>query len=121
MPEIQSKLNSANSQFLFSNEAELLSEGSLQKSIYKLYYTEKTPELTGGVVDEARADLGTLGSGSAGQPVVSLTMNGDGARTWSRVTGANVGEIAIVLDKKVHMAPLNKRKNTQRQNSNRRF
>ena len=30
MPEIQSKLNSANSQFLFSNEAELLSEGSLQ-------------------------------------------------------------------------------------------
>ena len=106
MPEIQSKLNSANSQFLFSNEAELLSEGSLQKSIYKLYYTEKTPELTGGVVDEARADLGTLGSGSAGQPVVSLTMNSDGARTWSRVTGANVGErIAIVLDKKVHMAP----------------
>ena len=33
-------------------------------------------------------------------------MNSDGARTWSRVTGANVGErIAIVLDKKVHMAP----------------
>ena len=39
--------DSANSQFLFSNEAELISEGSLQKSIYKLYYTEKTPELTG--------------------------------------------------------------------------
>ena len=105
-PEIQSKLNSANSQFLFSNEAELISEGSQQKSIYKLYYTERAPELTGGVVDEARADLGSLGSGSAGQPVVSLTMNSDGARTWSRVTGANVGErIAIVLDKKVHMAP----------------
>ena len=47
-----------------------------------------------------------MGGGSAGQPVVSLTMNNDGARTWSRVTGANVGErIAIVLDKKVHMAP----------------
>ena len=106
VPEIQSKLNNANSQFLFSNEAELISEGSLQKSIYKLYYTEKNPELTGGVVDEARADLGSLGGGSAGQPVVSLTMNNDGARTWSRVTGANVGErIAIVLDKKVHMAP----------------
>jgi len=106
IPEIQSKLNSANSQFLFSNEAELISEGTLQKSIYKIYYTERTPELTGGVVDEARADLGSLGSGSAGQPVVSLTMNSDGSRTWSRVTGANVGErIAIVLDKKVHMAP----------------
>ena len=33
-------------------------------------------------------------------------MNSDGSRTWSRVTGANIGErIAIVLDKKVHMAP----------------
>ena len=105
-PEVKSKLNSANSQFLFSNDPELISEGSLQKSIYKVYYTEKSAELTGGVVDEARADLGTLGSGSAGQPVVSLTMNSDGSRTWSRVTGANVGErIAIVLDKKVHMAP----------------
>ena len=105
-PEVKSKLNSANGQFLFSNDPELISEGSLQKSIYKVYYTEKSAELTGGVVDEARADLGTLGSGSAGQPVVSLTMNSDGSRTWSRVTGANVGErIAIVLDKKVHMAP----------------
>ena len=33
-------------------------------------------------------------------------MNSEGSRTWSRVTGANVGErIAIVLDQKVHMAP----------------
>jgi protein-export membrane protein SecD len=33
-------------------------------------------------------------------------MNSDGSRTWSRVTGSNIGErIAIVLDKKVHMAP----------------
>ena len=33
-------------------------------------------------------------------------MNSEGARTWSRITGANIGRrIAIVLDKKVHMAP----------------
>ena len=33
-------------------------------------------------------------------------MNSEGAKTWSRVTGANIGErIAIVLDRKVHMAP----------------
>jgi len=38
--------------------------------------------------------------------VVSLSMNSEGSRTWSRVTGSNVGErIAIVLDQKVHMAP----------------
>ena len=58
------------------------------------------------MVDEAKASLGTLGGGSAGQPVVSLNMNSDGSRTWARVTGANVGErISIVLDSKVHMAP----------------
>ncbi|MBT6712158.1 MAG: protein translocase subunit SecD, partial [Candidatus Marinimicrobia bacterium] len=58
------------------------------------------------VVDKARADLGTIGSGSAGQAIVSLSMNSDGSKTWARVTGANVGQrIAIVLDNKVHMAP----------------
>ena len=47
-----------------------------------------------------------MGGGSAGQSIVSLSMNNQGSRTWSRVTGANIGErIAIVLDNKVHMAP----------------
>tara|TARA_B110001450_G_C17618269_1_gene480132 strand:- start:758 stop:1513 length:756 start_codon:yes stop_codon:yes gene_type:complete len=33
-------------------------------------------------------------------------MNSEGSKTWSRVTGANIGQrIAIVLDNKVHMAP----------------
>ena len=105
-PEVLSKLNDANGQFLFSNDATTLDGDLSQDKYYRLYFLEKSPELTGGVVEEARADLGTLGGGSAGQPVVSLTMNSDGARTWSRVTGANVGErISIVLDKKVHMAP----------------
>ena len=58
------------------------------------------------MVEEARADLGSLGGSSIGQPVVSLTMNSDGSRSWARITGSNIGErIAIVLDDKVHMAP----------------
>ena len=105
-PEAQSKLANANGQFLFSQEAQSTTNVNDPEKYYRLYYLENRPELTGGIVDEARADLGTLGSGSAGQPVVSLAMNSEGSRTWSRVTGANVGErIAIVLDKKVHMAP----------------
>ena len=105
-PEVQSKLKNANGQFVFSNDAEAFTGTTVPEKFYRLYYLEKTPELTGGVVDKARADLGTIGSGSAGQPVVSLSMNSDGSRTWARVTGANVGQrIAIVLDKKVHMAP----------------
>ena len=105
-PEAQSKLANANGQFLFSQEAQSTTNVNDPEKYYRLYYLENRPELTGGIVDEARADLGTLGGGSAGQPVVSLAMNSEGSRTWSRVTGANVGErIAIVLDKKVHMAP----------------
>ena len=104
-PEVQSKLNNADGQFLLSQEAETASTNEAVK-FYRLYYLEKRPELTGGIVEEAQANLGSLGGGSAGQPVVSLTMNSEGSRTWSRVTGANVGErIAIVLDQKVHMAP----------------
>ena len=105
MPEVESRLGNSKGQFLLSQSLQPLSANSAKK-YYRLYYVEEKPELTGGIVDEARADLGSLGSGSAGQAVVSLTMNSDGSRTWSRVTGANIGErIAIVLDKKVHMAP----------------
>ena len=103
--EVRSTLENANGQFLISQQSEPVAPNSPEK-YYRLYYLEKEPELTGGIVEEARADLGSLGGGSAGQPVVSLSMNSEGSRTWSRVTGANVGErIAIVLDQKVHMAP----------------
>ena len=103
--EVRSTLENANGQFLLSQQAEPVAPNSPEK-YYRLYYLETKPELTGGIVEEARADLGSLGGGSAGQPVVSLSMNSEGSRTWSRVTGANVGErIAIVLDQKVHMAP----------------
>ena len=105
LPEVATRLKNSNGQFLLSQNNQEMTDNSIEK-IYKLYYVEDKPELTGGIVDEARADLGSLGSGSAGQAVVSLSMNSDGSRTWSRVTGANIGErIAIVLDKKVHMAP----------------
>ncbi|MBA64944.1 MAG: protein translocase subunit SecD [Candidatus Marinimicrobia bacterium] len=105
-PDIQKKLKNANGQLLLSQEAKSINSNSTEK-FYRLYYLEDQPELTGGIVEEARADLGTIGSGSsAGQAIVSLSMNNDGSRTWSRVTGANIGErIAIVLDNKVHMAP----------------
>jgi preprotein translocase subunit SecD len=74
--------------------------------MYSLFLVEDAAELTGGVVEEAKANLGPQGSTSAGQPIVNLTMNSDGARKWSIVTGSNVGrQVALVLDKKVHMAP----------------
>ena len=97
------KLKSSTGQFIFSNDSESLGASG---DYFRLYYLEAVPELTGGVVEKAKANLGSLGGGSAGLPVVSLDMNSEGSKTWSRVTGANIGQrIAIVLDNKVHMAP----------------
>ena len=97
------KLKSSSGQFIFGNDSESLGASG---EYFRLYYLETVPELTGGVVEKAKANLGSLGGGSAGLPVVSLDMNSEGSKTWSRVTGANIGQrIAIVLDNKVHMAP----------------
>jgi preprotein translocase subunit SecD len=106
-PEVQEKLAAVGGKFLFSNKAEEypLVDGTLE-TMYSLFLVEDAAELTGGVVEEAKANLGPQGSTSAGQPIVNLTMNSDGARKWSIVTGSNVGrQVALVLDKKVHMAP----------------
>jgi preprotein translocase subunit SecD len=106
-PEVQEKLAAVGGMFLFSNKAEEypLVDGTLEM-MYSLFLVEDAAELTGGVVEEAKANLGSQGSTSAGQPIVNLTMNSDGARKWSIVTGSNVGrQVALVLDKKVHMAP----------------
>ncbi len=106
-PEVKERLAAANGQFLFSHSAEefTMVDGGTEK-LYSLYYLETKAELTGGVVEDAKANLGSQGSTTAGQPVVTLAMNSDGARKWAIVTGSNVGrKVAIVLDKKVHMAP----------------
>ena len=101
--EVQLKLKSSSGQFMFSNDSEPIGPSG---EYFRLYFIEDKPELTGGVVEKAKASLGSLGGGNAGLPIVSLDMNSEGAKTWSRVTGANIGErIAIVLDRKVHMAP----------------
>ncbi len=73
----------------------------------RIYYMNSEAVLTGGVVTDARANLGGVGSNVSGQAIVNLTMNAEGAKTWARFTGANVGRnVAIVLDRKVYMAPV---------------
>ncbi len=106
-PEVQDKMASVGGAFLFSHKPQDYPtvDGDVE-SIYSLYLLEDQAELTGGVVEEAKANLGPQGSTSAGQPIVNLSMNSDGARKWAIVTGSNVGrQVAIVLDNKVHMAP----------------
>ena len=105
--EILDKLALGNGQFLFAPSAESFSTNDgIDEKLVNMYYLEKDADLTGGVIEEANATIGGLGTSAVGQPIVLLDMNSEGARTWSRITGANIGRrIAIVLDKKVHMAP----------------
>ena len=59
------------------------------------------PVLNGDVVTRATSEFDNL----QGQ-VVSMTMNDEGARQWSRITGQNIGKaIAIVLDDQVYSFP----------------
>jgi preprotein translocase subunit SecD len=70
---------------------------------YPIYLVQKTPELTGGVITEAKA---TFGADNA-QPEVLMSMNEEGTSKWARITGANIGkQIAIVLDGSVYSAPV---------------
>ncbi len=59
------------------------------------------PVLNGDVVTRATSEFDNL----QGQ-VVSMTMNDEGARNWSRITGQSIGQcIAIVLDDQVYSFP----------------
>ncbi|MBP1653984.1 MAG: SecD export rane protein [Bacteroidetes bacterium] len=87
-------------QFVWSAKSRLLGEG---QRYYTLYPVKSTPELTGGVITTARATLDPVDN----LPIVTMEMNGEGAREWSRITGANINKrIAIVLDNAVFSAPV---------------
>jgi len=107
LPDVQEILNSSSSKFSLSTKSDEITDANGSEiKIYRLYHLEFEPELTGGVISEATETIAGTGSDISGQPVVMLDMNSDGARQWSRITGANIGRrIAIVLDNKVHMAP----------------
>ncbi len=69
---------------------------------YEVLAVNIDAELTGEVITDARVDFDQ----STNLPQVGMNMNSEGARIWSRVTGANVGKnIAIVLDGVVYSYP----------------
>jgi len=97
-PEAQ-KVIPNNVEFVFS--AKPIGQQDAQ-DIYIMYLMNKEPELTGGVVTDA---IATIDPNSAA-PIVSMTMNSEGATDWARITGANIGKrIGIMLDGVVFSAP----------------
>ncbi len=78
-----------------------------QDKYYRVYLVNKHVELTGATITDARPQTGNPNDPSSiGKYEVSLNLNDDGARTFARVTGANIGKrLAIILDNKVFLAP----------------
>ena len=74
---------------------------------FGIFLIEKEPELTGETITDALPQPGSgYDPGSFGKLEVSLTFNDEGARIFSRVTGANLNKrLGIILDRKVHSAP----------------
>jgi SecD/SecF fusion protein len=73
------------------------------KKYFTLFAVEKSPELTGGVITDARGQPDP----EDGMPIVTMDMNSDGSREWARITGANIGKrCAVVLDGVIYSAPV---------------
>ena len=91
--------------FAWGAKPQFLNEG---QEFFEFFMLKRKPELTGEVITNAMAQTDQAGFGGA---VVSMQMDGEGAREWARVTGANVNKrIAIVLDNAVFSAPNVKQK-----------
>jgi len=88
--------------FLWGHETRV--QGSSQYRM--LYYVKSRAEMKGDAIKDARGSI-DRGGMSMGQAIVELEMNSKGARTFARVTAANIGKyLAIVLDSTVYSAPV---------------
>jgi len=102
-PDVQ-KIIPNNVEFKFHARAQKDASGG---DYYVMYLVNKTPELTGGVITDATANIDP----NTSAPIVTMTMNSEGATEWARITGANVNKrIAIMLDGGIFSAPVVKGK-----------
>jgi preprotein translocase subunit SecD len=94
-PEVQDMLPPRVELMYFANPVGTTEGG---QEVFELLGMSSEVELTGDAVTDASVQFS-----QTNQPEVSITMNSDGSRIWSRVTGANVGEfVSIVLDGAVY-------------------
>ncbi|MBM3436764.1 MAG: protein translocase subunit SecD, partial [Bacteroidetes bacterium] len=85
----------------WTNEPRVEGSGVLELVALKTTNRDLKAALGGEVITEARQDYD-----QNGRVEVSMSMNSEGAKTWKRLTGENIGrQIAIVLDDYVYSAP----------------
>ena len=86
--------------FYWTSKQMFISEGI---KYFGLLGLKKNAELTGAVVEDAKATIDP----DFNQPIVTMEMNSEGSREWARITGANLKKrMAIVLDNAVFSAPV---------------
>ncbi|MFI5237235.1 MAG: protein translocase subunit SecD [Ignavibacteriales bacterium] len=102
-PDVQ-KVIPNNVEFKFNAKTQQDGSGG---EFHVMYLVNKDPELTGGVITDANANIDP----NTSTPMVTMTMNSEGATEWARITGANVNKrIAIMLDGAIFSAPVVKGK-----------
>lgn len=98
-PDVQ-RLLPRDIQLMWTANPQFEAEG---QGYYSLIGVRRQVELTGDAITEARPTFDQ----HTNQPEVSMTMDRQGARTWARVTGANIGRpVAIVLDGVIYSYPV---------------
>jgi preprotein translocase subunit SecD len=105
-PDVQ-KLIPYDSKFLWSAKPQrITSAAGKTENYYLLYHLNREAGIQGKYITKATATIGGGATQAAGQPIVNINMNNEGAKIFSRLTGSNIGKsLAIVLDDKVYMAP----------------
>ncbi|GAB5520612.1 MAG: protein translocase subunit SecD [Rhodothermales bacterium] len=79
-----------------------IGEDGQGREIFSVLGVRVEREMTGEVITDSKVDFDELN-----QAEVTMTMNGEGATRWARVTGANIGKnVAIVLDNVVYSYPV---------------
>ncbi len=97
-PEVQRMLPSGIS---LMYEANPVGQDASGFGVYYLLGVRDQIELTGDVITDARVDFDELN-----RPQVTMVMNSEGARSWARITGANIDRnVAVVLDGVVYSYP----------------
>ncbi|WP_298951417.1 protein translocase subunit SecDF [uncultured Nonlabens sp.] len=105
-PQARGKLTAAQRNVKFAWGLPVLNEG-LGYEIVDLYAlkgnSQNEAPLSGGVITDASQQYG-----NSGLPVVSMSMNGEGAKIWEDMTGKayqNQSQVSVVLDNTVYSAP----------------
>ncbi len=81
--------------------------GEQGDSYVEVFLVDSIAQLTGETIVDSRPSLGSADDpASIGRFETQITFNDEGARAFSRITGANVGKrMAIILDNRVRSAP----------------